>query len=189
MWLVGIPVLAVLAFLAFTIFGPVSKTVVPGPESTGGVASGTEVARIPAVEDIHFPEPTNYAVDEAGVLSKAELGILNDYLKVLDTKDHQFGVALVKTTGGLPIEEYGIKLAEKWKVGGKDTNNGAIIIIATEDKKIRIEVGSGLEAKITDAEAGRVIDNYMIPALKGSKESKWNDAILAGLGGLVSAMK
>ena len=128
-----------------------------------------------------YPEPTNYAVDTAGVLSQEQLDSLNAKLKAMDNDKHQFGVAIVKTTAPLEMPEYAIKLAEKWKVGKADLDNGAIIVIATEDRQVRIEVGYGLEGDITDATAGRILDNDMVPHLK---KGDWYQAIVAGLDAL-----
>jgi uncharacterized protein len=125
-------------------------------------------------QEAYYPEPTNYAVDTAGVLTTGELEILNQMLKDADTDKHQFAVVIIKSTAPLSIEEYGIKIAEKWKVGYKGLDNGLIVIVATEDRKVRLEVGKGLEGDINDAKAGRLIDEQMIPSLK---EGKWFDAI------------
>lgn len=133
-----------------------------------------------------YPEPTNYAVDQAGVFSTEQIAMLNAKLKAMDSDKHQFGVAVVKTTKPLDIEQYGIKLAEKWKVGYKGIDNGVIIIVATEDRKVRIEVGHGLEGEINDAIAGRILDNQMVPHLK---QGKWYEAIVAGLDELSNRVK
>lgn len=131
--------------------------------------------------DASYPDPSNYTVDAAGVLTADQLAQLNATLKTMDNDQHQFAVAIVKTTAPLTIEEYGIKLAEKWKVGGKDTDNGAIVIVATEDRKVRIEVGYGLEGDINDAKAGAIIDNTMIPSLK---RGDWYGAVSSALSAL-----
>lgn len=138
------------------------------------------------VREVSIPDPTDYAVDTAMVLSEADLNALNVKLKSLDTQKHQFGVAIVKTTKPLTIEEFGIKLAEKWKVGHKGLDNGAIIIIATEDRKVRIEVGYGLEGDIPDSAAGGIIRNDMTTLLK---QARWKDAVVAGLDALNSRVR
>lgn len=104
-----------------------------------------------------YPEPTGYVVDQAGILSDATEKELSSQLKAFDSKA-QVAVLTVKTTGPLSIEEYGIKLAEKWKVGYKGKDNGVIFLVASEDRKMRVEVGRGLEGDITDSEAAHVID-------------------------------
>ena len=135
------------------------------------------IAPVQALEAF-YPEATNYAVDAANALTPGELATMNNLLKTMDTDKHQFAVVIVKTTSPLSIEEYGIKLAEKWKVGYKGIDNGAIVILATDDRKVRIEVGYGLEGQINDAKAGRIIDDFMIPALKNAQ---WGTAITAAL--------
>lgn len=135
-------------------------------------------AQVQAEESLVYPEPTNYAVDITGEIHPRDLEKLNTKLKGLDNGKYQFGVAVVKTTYPLTIEQYGIRLAEKWKVGKAGLDNGAIIILATQDRKVRIEVGYGLEGNIPDAVAGRVIDVSMIPFLKSSD---WFGALNSGI--------
>lgn len=150
----------------------------------GGASQSPSVAQ--AAVEATYPDPTNYAVDATGTFTPAQLDALNATLKTMDTDKHQFAVAIVKTTAPLTIEEYGIKLAEKWKVGGKDTDNGAIVIIATEDRKVRIEVGYGLEGDINDAKAGRIISDDMTPLLK---QGDWAGAANAALTALNNDVK
>lgn len=148
---------------------------------------GTAVpTNAPSSTEARYPEPTDYVVDEAGVLTPEQLSTLRNRLKLMDTSKHQLAVAIVKTTAPLSIEEYGIKLAEKWKVGDADLDNGAIIVIATDDRKVRIEVGYGLEGDIPDSAAGRILDNDMVPFLK---KNDWYGAINAGLAALSARVK
>lgn len=166
-------VIAIIGILVSVVIASLSKT------STG--SNGSTV-----VASDNLPEPTNYAVDTAGALTPVELDALNAQLKTMDNEKHQFAVLVVKTTGGMSIEEYGIKLAEKWKVGKAGLDNGAIIIVATEDRKIRIEVGSGLEGDVNDAKAGDIIRNDLAPKFK---EGKWAEGITAGLNSLNNFVK
>lgn len=115
--------------------------------------------------EVSLPDPTNYAVDSAGVLTTDQLSQLNTKLAALDGQNGQLAVAIVKTTAPLTIEQYGIQLADKWKVGHAGKDDGVILIVATQDRKIRIEVGTGAEAKITDADAGRIIRDVISPKL------------------------
>lgn len=124
-----------------------------------------------------YPDPTNYVVDSTGVLAPEVEDALNSHLaKIKDQA--QIAVAVIDTTAPLTIEEYGIKLAEKWKVGDAEKDNGVILILAVSDRKVRIEVGQGVEDKITDAKAGQIIDTAMIPHLKNDD---WNVAIISGV--------
>ena len=133
-----------------------------------------------------YPEATNYIVDTAGVLTKTELDNITALLKTIETNKTQIGVLLIKSTSPLSIEEYSIRLAEKWKVGMKGLDNGAIIIIATEDRNIRLEIGYGLEGTIPDAIAGQIIRNDMGPFLH---DNKWYDAIVAGINSINNKTK
>lgn len=131
--------------------------------------------------DAQLPLPTNYVVDTGHVLSTDQLQTLSKKLKNTDNEKHQFGVAIIPTLGSLTVEQYSIALAEAWKVGSMDTDNGVIIVIATEDRKVRIEVGKGLEGSIPDSVAGEIIRNDMTPALKAGQ---WYDAVVAGIDAL-----
>lgn len=126
-------------------------------------------------QEVFYPEPTNYLVDNAEVL-KDDSGITKS-LKEFD-QIAQIAVVTVKTTKPLGIEQYAIKLAEKWKVGYKGLDNGVILLIVTEDRKLRIEVGRGLEGVLTDIEAKIIIDEVIVPYLK---ESKWDEGVKAGI--------
>lgn len=132
----------------------------------------------PAIPGTIIPDATNYVVDTTGQLTTEELAALDAKLKSLDDGTHQIAVLMVDTTAPLSIEEYGIRVAEKWKVGDKGLDNGAIIILAVNDRKVRIEVGYGLEGDLNDAKAGDIITNVMTPLLK---QGKWADAISAGI--------
>lgn len=126
-----------------------------------------------------IPAPTDYVVDESGVLTDTQKADIRALLDVTDNQgDIQVGVLVVKTTAPLTIEEYGIRVGEAWKVGFSEQDNGAIVILATEDRKVRIEVGYGLEGIITDAKAGDIIDEFMIPSLK---KGDWAEAITNGV--------
>ena len=132
-----------------------------------------------------LPEPTNYAVDAAGVLSSEQLNNLNVLLKSYsEGYGQEIAIVIVKSTKPLAIEQYTIELAEKWKVGNAELDNGAIIVLATEDRKVRLEIGYGLEGNIPDSKAGRIVDEKMVPYLKSSD---WYNALLYGAQGIFEA--
>lgn len=133
-----------------------------------------------------YPLPQAYAVDATGSLLPEQLQKLNATLKDMDTGKHQFAVAIVRTTAPESLEAYSINLARQWKIGGKDTDNGALILIVTDDRKVRIEVGYGLEGDLNDAKVGRIIDEQMLPFLK---EQDWYNAVLMGLGAINGEVK
>jgi uncharacterized protein len=79
---------------------------------------------------------------------------------------HQIAVLTVPTTAGEPIESFALRVAEAWKLGQKGADNGALLVVASQDRRARIEVGYGLEGAIPDAIAKRVIDEVMAPRFR-----------------------
>lgn len=125
-----------------------------------------------------LPEATGYVVDNAGILKEETKQQLEAKLKALDPIA-QVAVVTIKTYSPYADEkEYAIKLAEKWKPGYKGKDNGIIFLIVTEDRKVRIEVGRGLEGVINDAKAGRILDSTVVPFLK---KNDWDGGILSGV--------
>jgi uncharacterized protein len=114
-----------------------------------------------------FPELTGRVVDEAGLLSKAQEHSLADMSGTIERDSTvQVVVVTLKSLDGYDIAEYGYQLARYWKVGQRDEDNGILIMIAPKDRKVRIEIGYGLEAFITDAEAYEMIQSKMLPRFK-----------------------
>ena len=116
-----------------------------------------------------YPIPTNFLVDQANVLSQEVEDSLNQSLQALrDSGKGEMGILTLDNIDPLTIEEYGIELAERWKVGNPEIDNGIILILAVENRKVRLEIGQGMEGTITDGEAGRILDQYAIPYLKNN---------------------
>lgn len=114
-----------------------------------------------------FPDLTGRVVDEAGLLSKAQEQSLADMSGTIERDSTvQVVVVTLKSLDGYDIAEYGYQLARYWKVGQRDEDNGILIMIAPKDRKVRIEIGYGLEAFITDAEAYEMIQSKMLPRFK-----------------------
>ena len=78
----------------------------------------------------------------------------------------------VENLQGITIEEYAVELFEKWGIGKKDEDNGLLILVAVEEREVRIEVGYGLEGVITDLEAGNIINDIMVPNFKNGEFGK-----------------
>lgn len=139
-------------------------------------------------EEVYYPEPTNYVVDTADVIDEETEKSIIEKLTTLNQRElGEIVVVTVKTTKPLEIEQYAIELAEQWQVGDRERDDGIIFILATDDRATRIEVGRGMEARITDAKAGEILDNYAIPSFS---EDKWEegikkivDALMVELGG------
>lgn len=106
-------------------------------------------------------------VDDAGVLSPATEAAVSAELESFRTSvGPQIAILIVGSTGNKSIEDYGIDVAREWGVGDKERDDGVLLVIAMEDRKLRIETGSGIEGDLTDVEAGRVIDNVIAPQLR-----------------------
>jgi len=82
------------------------------------------------------------------------------------TKGSQIAVLIVPTTQPEEIEQYGIRVADQWKLGRKGVDDGAILIVAKDDRRVRIEVGRGLEGALPDAIANRIVDEAIAPRFK-----------------------
>ena len=120
-----------------------------------GCASGT------------LPEPKGFVNDFAGILSdKEEKSLEATLVQYEEQTSNEIAVVTVKSLGGKSVEDYTMALAEKWQVGKEGKDNGVIILVAQEEKKIRIEVGYGLEPVLTDLTAKQIIDNEMTPRFK-----------------------
>jgi uncharacterized protein len=110
------------------------------------------------------PNPPKLVNDFAGVLSPDEEQRLERQLVAYDdSTSNQVAVVLVKTLNDYPIEEYSLKVLRSWGIGNAKTNNGVLILAAIDDRKIRIEVGYGLEGAIPDITANHIIDNDIKP--------------------------
>ncbi|MEY4381719.1 MAG: hypothetical protein RJA92_1099 [Bacteroidota bacterium] len=113
------------------------------------------------------PNPPKLVNDLAGVLSPEQREILEQKLVALDdSSSNQIAIVLMPTLDGYPIEEYANKLFREWGIGHKGTNNGVLIIAAINDRKVRIEVGYGLEGAIPDVTASDIYNNLIVPAFR-----------------------
>lgn len=105
--------------------------------------------------------------DQTNTLSSREIQQLEARLAQLEAeKGSQITVVIIPTTEPEPIEDYSIRLAEKWKIGREGIDDGVILLVAKNDRKLRIEVGYGLEGAITDLQSKRIIENYITPNFK-----------------------
>jgi uncharacterized protein len=143
------------------------------------------VAAPAAAQD--FPKLTGRVVDTADLLSPADEAALTQKLQALEqATGRQLVVATVPDLQGYPIEDYGYKLGRAWGIGQKGANNGAILLIAKNDRKIRIEVGYGLEPILTDAYSGEIIRDQITPAFK---QGNYAAGINAGVDAIVQQLQ
>ena len=116
---------------------------------------------------VEFPAYKGYVNDYIGLIKHSDELKLTALLGELEKKTTaQVAVVMMHTTAPLDLETYSVELAQEWGVGQKGKDNGVVILIAKDDRKMRIEVGYGLEARFTDGMAGRMIRQYFQPYFK-----------------------
>ena len=116
---------------------------------------------------VAVPPLSGRVVDQTGTLSAGDIASLTETLKNLETrKGSQIAVLIVPTTDGEAIEPFSLRVAEAWKIGRKKVDDGALLVIAKNDRRLRIEVGYGLEGALTDATTKRIIDEDITPKFK-----------------------
>src|SRR5438105_12230423 len=120
-----------------------------------------------APPDVAVPPLTGRVVDRTATLGSSDIASLDRTLKDFEArKGSQIAVLIVPTTQPETIEQYSIRVAEAWKIGRKKIDDGAILVVAKDDRKLRIEVGYGLEGVLTDVTAKRIIDEDIAPKFK-----------------------
>jgi uncharacterized protein len=116
---------------------------------------------------VEIPELSHRVTDLTGTLSAQQVAALENSLAVFETKKgSQIAILIVPTTEPEDIAQFGIRVAEAWKIGRKNVDDGVILIVAKDDRKLRLEVGYGLEGVIPDAIAKRVIAETITPYFK-----------------------
>ena len=113
------------------------------------------------------PSLSGPVVDKAGILSRNEFNKIENFLLDLNNRSQiQIAVLIVPSLEGESIEDYSMQVAEKWKLGDKEKDSGALLVVAVKDKKLRIEVGYGLEENLTDSRSGQIIRNFIAPQFR-----------------------
>jgi len=132
------------------------------------------------------PSPTQWVTDTANFLSPETVRSLDARLAAYQqATGHQLIVYIAPTTGDAPIEDWAVRAFAKWKVGRKGLDDGLALFIMSQDHKMRIEVGYGLEAVVPDAIASRVIDEVMAPQIQAGHP---DDAVTAAIDSLTAVI-
>jgi uncharacterized protein len=132
------------------------------------------------------PSPTQWVTDTANFLSPETVRSLDARLAAYQqATGHQLIVYIAPTTGDAPIEDWAVRAFAKWKVGRKGLDDGLALFIMSQDHKMRIEVGYGLEAVVPDAIASRVIDEVMAPRIQAGHP---DDAVTAAIDSLTAVI-
>lgn len=128
---------------------------------------------------LKVPKLKGHINDYANLLSSQEENRLENYLSSFEsTSTIQIALLTIKSLQGENLEDYSMQVADAWKLGNKDKDNGVLVLISMQDKKLRIEVGYGLESSLTDAKSGYIIRNYIVP---GFKTGSYYNGIATGM--------
>ncbi len=151
---------------------------------TGVIIAGLLLAS--TVFALEVPPLAGRINDHARMLSAATVERLERELVALESRDStQIVVLTIPSLDGDNIETFGIRVAESWKIGQRDVANGAILIISQADRKVRIEVGRGLEGTLTDLISGQIIRSEIVPLFK---QNRFDDGIQAGVSAMIKVV-
>lgn len=137
------------------------------------------VLQVSRAEALEVPPLTGPVVDRAGLLSAhGQRVITNFLLRLKQQSGHEVAVLIIPSLEGRSIEGYSIEVVEKWQLGTKEEDNGVLLLIAQQDRTVRIEVGQGLEGDLTDAHSKRIIEQDILPLFRSGY---FEDGILLGV--------
>ncbi len=150
------------------------------------VVAALTFAGADAYADVPVPPLTARVIDETGTLTGEQRSSLEQTLKDFEArKGTQISVLIVPTTQPETIEQYSMRVVEKWKLGRAKVDDGAMLIVAKEDRALRIEVGYGLEGILTDATSNRIIHDMIVPRFK---QGDFYGGIAAGVAGIIRVL-
>jgi uncharacterized protein len=140
-----------------------------------------------AAYGLDVPRLQGYVNDYAGMISPSVKSRIVEELRAFEQSDStQIVLLTIPSLEGENIEEFGIKVAERWKIGQQQKDNGGLLIVSKEERKIRIEVGRGLEGKLTDLMAGRIIDQVITPRFR---QGDFDAGFAAAVSSLIAATR
>lgn len=135
---------------------------------------------------IAVPPLVGHITDQTATLSAEQTAALEQTLQALEArKGSQVAVLIVPTTAPEAIEQYALRVAEQWKLGRKKVDDGAILVVAKDDRTLRIEVGYGLEGALNDATSKRIISEIIVPRFQ---QGDFNGGIRAGVDQIASVI-
>lgn len=135
---------------------------------------------VPSAADIKVPEPQGYVTDLAGVIEPTYEKQMENLSRTLKQKADgaEIAVLVVESTEPEPVFDYGMAVAEAWKPGDKEKENGVLILVSTEQRRVRIFTGYGVEGVLPDGKAGAIIDQYIKPSLS---KGNYGQGLLTGM--------
>lgn len=132
---------------------------------------------------LEVPQMNGAVNDLAGILSSSEKDELSNYLNAVnDQTGVQVAVLTIASLEGESIEDFSMKVADSWKLGDKEKDNGALLVVSLSERSLRIEVGYGLEGELTDMKSGLIIRNVIVPQFKSGN---YGAGIIAGAKNIV----
>ena len=145
------------------------------------VVMAVVLASIAAAQEL--PAPTGFVNDFADVMSAQDEQAITRVIEAIQRETGaEIAVAVVESMEPYAtIEDYTIALAESWGVGPADTDAGVLLAVAVRERRVRIEVGGGLEGAITDGRAGQILDDFVVPYLR---DNRWAEGIASGVGAI-----
>ena len=172
--------LLILAVVAGVVgFAPNLRAQVPADTSAKSQAQAADEKSAGTPGQFKIPHLDSPVMDEAGVLDSATQAHLDAAIRYLrEQGGAQLTVLTVPTLGGLSIEEASIKVTDQWKLGNKKEDRGVLFLIAPNERKMRIEVGQGLEGVLTDAASHRIIEESVTPLFKSGD---LNSGVIVGV--------
>lgn len=145
------------------------------------------LAAAAALAEVPVPPLTGRVIDLTGTLTATEQAELAERLATLETtRGSQIAILLVPTTAPETIEQYSIRVVDAWQLGRKGVDDGVLVLVARDDRTLRIEVGRGLEGAIPDAVANRLIDEYLVPRFRAGDFAGGLGTVVDRLAGLVA---
>lgn len=136
-------------------------------QTAGGVGSAGAATSTASKAEFVVPPLTSPVVDAAGLLDRSTQAQLESGIRSLrEQGGTQLTVLTVPSLGGLEIEQASIQVTDAWKLGGANTDNGVLLLVAPSERKVRIEVGQGLEGSLTDAFANRIVRDTILPEFR-----------------------
>ena len=142
---------------------------------------------LPCASALDVPKLRGYVNDYAGMISPSARATLEDELRAFEQTDStQLVILTLPSLEGEAVEDFSMKVAESWKIGQRGKDNGILFIVSKRDRKMRIEVGRGLEGRLTDLLAGRIIDLVVTPRFK---RADYDGGFIAGVSALMDATR
>ena len=128
-----------------------------------------------------------WVTDTSGTLSAETVALLNDRITTFERETTgEIAIVVIRSLDGLSIEEAAVKLFQMWGIGKKGRDNGLLFLWSTGDRRVRVEVGYGLEGALPDGKVGAILDQYVIPRFKAEQ---FDQGVLDGVDALITAAK